>query len=137
LGTEFESCVGDFPLTLEKVLSLRIRSEPSKATVGDINRILDGLTRDIRGKGKKSNHDWRDSQQSQSQGLPAGKAKRGRNNSKGPNRNKIRAKWIQKAFDEYKLSPLEHKWLARIMLDEIKIGIGWETILSKKIISRM
>lgn len=125
-GGEYSDVVGDFSCVLERVLEKRLPKNPNKdnpVTVGDINKILDGLTRDLTGTGTKpSNHDWRSSQ---SQGFSA-KSK----TKKPPSKAKIREKWIKKAMDQYRLTPLEHKWLVRIILDNIKIGIGWESILS-------
>lgn len=104
------------------------KNRPSEATVGDINKILDGLTNDLSGGKsfqKHSNHDWRSSDsQSQSKGAPkTAKGKRKTTNK--------RVKWVRKAIDELKLSPLEHKWLAKIIIqDRMHLGIGWEAILT-------
>ncbi len=112
--------LADLSVAVEEVLKERIICDPSKATVGKINDMLDKLCQ-LRKSQTKSNHDWR---QSSSTGVANDAA------PKKPKRkvNELRANWMRSMFREG-LSPLEHKWLVRIMLKKMEMGIGWRTIL--------
>lgn len=133
---ELKEGVGDFAKTLEAVLRLRVPNEPSKARVKHICEILDGLTADLGGNkiAKPSNHDWRESQsqfqsQQNSQGTKESKKKK---KKKQESASAIRAKWIRRTLEDEKckLSPMEHKWLTRMIMGDTKIGIGFEAILT-------
>ena len=137
IHSEKEKVAGDFSLVVEKVLAGRVSQIPSKATVGDINRVLDRLARQIdEARQTSSSQNWSSkSQQQQSQSQYGGGAssqfqQRKSKPKKKRGRNQMRENFVKALTEELKLSPMEHKWVVRIVLGEsLKIGVGWEPIL--------
>lgn len=115
-----EGIAGDLSLVVEYVLEQRISKKHSSLTIGEMNDLLDELAdlRGYQGRGRAHhNHQWRQSQsRSYSQG------------PRGPSTSELRAKWFQKVI-KMGLSPLEHKWLVRIILNKMEISVGHISIL--------
>jgi hypothetical protein len=87
----------------------RIQLEPSSLTVADINQALDELAgMRHRGNQRPSNHDW-----------AAGGEKQPASNKRqkwDPTLARQRARWVERLlFGNRRISPLEHKWLVRIV----------------------
>lgn len=123
---------GDLSQVVQDVMKLRIPSDlHSKITLGKMNELLDELANlraaaragdNARAGGMTGrahhNHEWRSGRESQA----------------GPRQTKksdstLRAEWLSRVMDKWKLSPLEHKWLVRILLRKMDIGLGCATIL--------
>lgn len=111
--------LADLSVAVEEVVKDRTACPPSNTSVGEINDLLDKLC-SLRKSQTKSNHDWRESSQTTTMMSPK-KPKR--------NINEQRAKWMHDMLYVFQLSPLEHKWLVRIMLKQMEMGVGWRTIL--------
>jgi len=132
-----DKVAGDFSLVVEKVLQGRISQTPSKATVGDINRHLDELSRNLNqarqsnksgGGGNWSSTSQSFGQMSQSQAQQT-QVQRKQKQKKKRGQRQVREDFVKKLTEELKLSPMEHKWVVRIILGEsLKIGVGWEPI---------
>lgn len=110
--------VGDLSLVIEDVLKKRENNEPSRVTVGTINKLLDELA-GLRHRNIHHNHQWRNEETTNSN-----------NNNNRKNLNEVREKWLIKVRDKG-LSPLEHKWLVRILLKKVEFGLGWKMILPR------
>lgn len=111
--------VGDLSLVVEKIVAERYPKTPSKITVKQMNNLLDELV-DIK-DGKYSgprNHEWR-TQMEESQNPLSAAEKKGEKETKA----QLRADWVSRLC-EIPLSPLEHKWIVRILLQKIEIGFG-------------
>jgi hypothetical protein len=112
--------VGDFSVVLQNVLKKRVSVTSRSLTVGQVNQLLDELP----GKHKSfpvaaaSNHDWRKSDVS----VPPKKPK------KRSTLAEQRSEWVRKLLDSG-LSPLEHKWLVRILLERLQLGVSADSIL--------
>ena len=124
-------CAGDLSGVLFHVLDGRVLNKPSSLTVGQVNEILDDLaaiaTSKSKGRGAyKTNHDWKDEQSQQTTESPRKKRK------KEPTLFQLRASWMKRMLPggDRSISSLEHKWLARIILSEMKFGIGFEKLLA-------
>jgi hypothetical protein len=110
-GVTGEQGVGDFSVVLQKVIEKRViwvPKEGSKLTVGDMNSLLDELA-SLSAKAKKAD--------------PQTSSK-----SKRPTLHDLRVAWICK-LKEKGLSPLEHKWLVRIIMGRMEFGLGYKPIL--------
>ena len=137
IHSDKEKVAGDFSLVVEKVLTGRVSKTPSAATVGDINRLLDRLSHQLdKARQTKSGQNWPSASQSHSQSQFASSQqqqpprKRKHNPKKKRNHRQIREDFVKALTEELKLSPMEHKWVVRIVLGEsLKIGVGWEPIL--------
>jgi len=112
---------GDLSIVVQEVIakrSFRRENPASKVTIGMMNRYLDDLGR-IR-----------------SQSVLNTKKNANIRNNHGPKKSNSgkttlqvqRETWVKRLFSN-KLSPLEHKWLVRIILQKIDIGIGSDGIL--------
>lgn len=110
---------GDISELIKCILKGRVSEEPSKLTVADINRRLDELASiKHRGNTPPTNHDWQ-----------AG-AVLSRRRDDFEKKNNLHGRWIENLLNgDNRLSPLEHKWLARIILKEMKISLGFDKIL--------
>ena len=108
---------GDLSVIVEYVLKQRENNEPSKVTVGIINKLLDDLA-GLKHRTIHHNHAWRDA--GGGSAVPSQKK----------NLNEAREKWLIKVKDKG-LSPLEHKWLVRIILRKPEFGLGWKFILPR------
>ena len=118
---------GDFSVVLQQVLSgddpnlARVSNEPSKVTLTQINQALDDLGSLADKTSRKTNHDWRQSRdkgkKSQDKPLKIGD---------------LRANWVRRFLNvgDLRLSPLEHKWLARILMERMQFGIGFDKLLT-------
>ncbi|KAL3924697.1 MAG: hypothetical protein SGILL_000884, partial [Bacillariaceae sp.] len=116
-----EGIAGDLSLVVEYVLEQRISKKRSSVTIGEINDLLNELAdlRGYQGRGRAHhNHQWR---QSQSQAHSQNQQQR------GPTTAELRAKWFRKVIN-LDLSPLEHKWLVRILLKKMEISVGYISI---------
>jgi hypothetical protein len=120
----------DFSLVLQSILEgkdvkpregckagPRIQLEPSSLTVADINEALDELAgMRHRGNQRPSNHDW-----------VAGGGKPPASNKRqkwDPTLARQRARWVERLlFGNRRISPLEHKWLVRIVFsNQMRFG---------------
>ncbi|CAJ1953471.1 unnamed protein product [Cylindrotheca closterium] len=107
--------VGDLSLVVEQVMKDRRTFPKSKMRLQDINSLLDELA-GLKKKTHHHNHQWREG----SQGIKP---------KKNANLNDMREKWLKKVIDSKKLSPLEHKWLVRIIMKKPEFGMRSMTIL--------
>mmetsp|Transcript_6990 Transcript_6990/g.17073 ORF Transcript_6990/g.17073 Transcript_6990/m.17073 type:complete len:755 (-) Transcript_6990:3498-5762(-) len=119
---------GDLSLVIEYVLKKRLpESIHSKIKLGEVNCYLDEMA-NLRAHANKNsdkgvahhNHGWR-------------KALQVGNNNNNSNEEKqsdatLRADWLRRMMSNG-LSPLEHKWLVRILQKKMEIGVGYITIL--------
>jgi ATP-dependent DNA ligase len=120
-------CAGDISLVVEHILKMRIPGEYSKVTIGKINELLDEMNnlRAHSNRGKAHhNHQWRESQ---SQDVAA--ATSSSKESSRPTLSQLRSKWLQKVMNKG-LSPLEHKWLVRILLKRMRNSVGYVRVLN-------
>jgi hypothetical protein len=111
-GVTGEQGVGDFSVVLQKVIEKRViwvPNEGSKLTVGEINALLDELA-SLAGKVKKA------------------ALQTNNKNNKPPTLHDLRVAWIKK-LKEKGLSPLEHKWLVRIIMGKMEYSLGYKPIL--------
>ena len=115
---------GDLSLVIQHVLSQRIPSTPSKATLGDINQALDELARLKRLTASSTNHEWRRTTADDDNNNNDNASKK-----KKPSILSLREEWLTKLQRRYRLSPLEHKWLVRILLQKLEFGLGWRAVL--------
>jgi DNA ligase-4 len=106
---------GDLSLVVEHVMEERISSQPSMMKVGDINQLLDELA-GLRQLQHHHNHRWRET------GSSDNKSK------KNVNLVALREKWLRKVIAKG-LSPLEHKWLVRIIMKKPEFGLRSNVIL--------
>jgi DNA ligase N terminus len=111
--------LGDFSIVVQTVVGFTKVSSPNNGsgyTVGRINEALD-LLASLPGKARqlKSNHDWK---KDGDDGKPKAKA---------PTLKTLRARWLRQLNEGSTnctgLSPLEHKWLVRIMLKKLQFGL--------------
>jgi DNA ligase N terminus len=123
--------VGDFSMVVYNVIrKVKVQAmKPNGLSVGEINKFLDELASLPRkAREAKSNHDWRNVPQHEVGSTANTTATR-----KPPNLNNLRADWLRKInMDTPKrhgLSPLEHKWLVRILLNKLHIGVGWKGLV--------
>ena len=112
---------GDLTELIKQVLKGRVSDEPSSLTLADINKALDELAAfKHRGNMRPSNHDWE----------AGDAASKRRKKDAGEKLYVLQADWIKRFLSgSRRLSPLEHKWLARIILKEMKISCGFDKIL--------
>jgi len=119
---------GDFSLVVQAIIERRFNPEPSKATVGDINAALDRLQKDlVRASNERKTQKketWNYSQ-SQSQGVQPRERK---STGKVKSQKEVRRLFVRSLTENLKLSPLEQKWVLRIILGNVKIGLGFESI---------
>lgn len=122
----WDKFAGDLSLLVEAVVKDRtVPSQKSRATVGRINALLDELVSGLsskKGRSGQSSDQWRGSSHSQSQALASAPPKK-------PKQSDIRARFVTALID-LKVTPLEHKWIVRILLGSIKVGVGYEPILN-------
>lgn len=114
--------MGDLSELIRIVLTGRIDKKPSSLTVADINKALDELAAfKHRGNVRPSNHDWE---------AGSGNASKRKKNDETQKLGELQADWIKRFLSgSRRLSPLEHKWLTRIVLKEMKINLGFDKIL--------
>ena len=96
---------GDLSRVVEHVISERTSSKRSNCTIGDINSFLDELL-----------------------GLPRKRQNLAKNNKKTKTLATMRAEWLIKV-KKRNLCPLEHKWLVRIILRDMQLGMGMKSIV--------
>lgn len=73
-------------------------------------------------KGTHHNHDWREESQHNST------QKVSDSNEEKQTDVTLREGWLKKVMS-HNLSPLEHKWLCRILLKDMEIRLGHKTIM--------
>ena len=78
-----------------------------------MNDLLDEVARIRAVQGRC--HDW--------------KSESDKNKKKGPSKAEQRVAWVRKLIVKFKLSPLEHRWVVRILLQRLDLGMGYKTIL--------
>jgi DNA ligase N terminus len=124
--------VGDFSLVVYSIVSKeRKQTKDAKGlSIGDINQFLDELASLPRkAREAKSNHDWRKSSTTQQQNDKVSSS----TVRKPLSLNSLRADWLRKIHADRPgrpgLSPIEHKWLVRILLNRLHIGVGWKTLV--------
>ena len=120
--------IGDFSMVVYNVIcSVKMQTKEAKGlSIGDLNNFLDELSSLPRkAKEAKSNHDWRNSVSDDRRTTSAA--------SKPPNLTELRLDWLKRINTDTRmrlgLSPLEHKWLVRILLNKLHIGVGWKTLV--------
>jgi DNA ligase N terminus len=110
------TAAGDLSMAVFETMRDRFPETRSNVTIRQINDLLDELVA-IKNP-FKTTHDWRSS--SRAGGLLPPQKKK--------NNPVLRRKWAEKLI-RMGLSPLEHKWLVRILLQKIEVGMGSKTIL--------
>ena len=121
-----QKAVGDFSCVLKNVLRGRIVHDSTEKTgsdftVGDINAFLDELA-SVRLKHKAAKEAFERAKRSAS----PSKKKSG----KPPTQADFWIDLIRRLNQGNKnLSPLEHKWLVRIIRQEMQFGVGWKSIV--------
>jgi hypothetical protein len=107
-----DGIAGDLSLVVEYILQRRSSKQYSSLNIGEMNELLDELA-DLRGNQSRGrahhNHGWRESQHKEKK--------------KKTSIAELRAKWLKKVIDKG-LSPLEHKWLTRILLKKMEFSAG-------------
>jgi DNA ligase N terminus len=110
--------LGDFSIVVQTVVGFTKVNSPNSGsgyTVGRINEALD-LLASLPGKARqlKSNHDWK-------------RDVNGKPPAKPPTLKTLRARWLRQlnegSANGAGLSPLEHKWLVRILLKKLQFGL--------------
>jgi hypothetical protein len=94
-----DGIAGDLSLVVEYILQRRSSKQYSSLNIGEMNELLDA----------HHNHGWRESQHKEKK--------------KKTSIAELRAKWLKKVIDKG-LSPLEHKWLTRILLKKMEVSAG-------------
>ena len=97
----------------------RVSAEPSNLSLGLVNESLDELAK-ISNPPSTSSHDWRNWRRVTTK------------KRKMPSQRQRRADWMKRFLNggDRRLSPLEHRWLIRIILGDMRFGIGFEKLLS-------
>jgi ATP-dependent DNA ligase len=105
---------GDLSLVVEHIMRERTADTPSKLNIGEVNKLLDEL-HSLGNRHHHHNHTFRE--------------------TKSPNKGersktvaKSRGKWLKKVVEKG-LSPVEHKWLVRIILKKPEYGFGYTSLL--------
>lgn len=127
---------GDFSNVLYNLLDKRLDSgtrNGSNLTIGDINKYLNELSKKLATGGGGGGGGSTTKQWGESQSQAYAPQRRGSNNSNNSNKEqksaiKIREQFVNKLL-RHQLSPLEHKWIARILIGDLKIGMGWEKFI--------
>jgi len=111
---------GDFPSVVGDVVGKYkpASHKGSSFTIGDINAALDKFV-SLSAQSKASNHEF----------------KTGDKKKKGPKLIDLRTAWLEdlNRDDAHRgrlgLSPVEHKWLVRILINQMRIGVGFGKLL--------
>ena len=117
----------------------RQTTENKGLSIGELNKLLDELVSLPRkARDAKSNHDWRNKNSTNNDNNVNNNNNNNNNttvNKKPPTLNSLRADWLRRINTDTTrrlgLSPLEHKWLVRILLNRLHVGVGWKTIVSQ------
>jgi len=129
---------GDLSICVKEVVEERFPSTGSKLTVGDVNKLLDEL-KDITNSasnragsgGRSAAHGWR-------QAGVDGNAEGATAPTLGGKENKTKKKksvsqrqikWVEKLI-RLNMSPLEHKWIVRLLLCKMELGFSYKVILN-------
>lgn len=105
------SACGDFSAVLEQCLQKKSMKVPSNFSVKDINECLDEL-KELK-VSRRTGHDWKISSPTKKAKLPTLKS--------------LRTEWLKSLRfrpDRTALSAVEHKWLVRIILRKLQLGVG-------------
>jgi len=118
-----KNSAGDLSLTVQEVVADRFPKKVSGTSIGQMNDLLDELVLIKAGiaPGGPRTHEWR-------KGDTANKKKVADMSDKKVTNARMRANWVTKLL-QIPMSPLEHKWIVRILLNKVEIGIGHKTIL--------
>jgi hypothetical protein len=137
---------GDLSQVIEYVLAKRMPVDVhSKMTLGKMNEFLDevanlkavGMVGNSTGGGgggggmgnrAHHNHEWRSGLASQGSPIQANNDKSRANNMTKKTDSTLRSDWLRRVM-KWNLSPLEHKWMVRILLRKMDISLGYVTIL--------
>lgn len=133
--------VGDLSLVVQNIMNTMKRqtTENKGLSIGELNKLLDELVSLPRkARDAKSNHDWRNKNNTSTNNDNYVNNNNNNNNTTGnkkpPTLNSLRADWLRRINTDTTrrlgLSPLEHKWLVRILLNRLHVGVGWKTIVS-------
>jgi DNA ligase N terminus len=143
--TSHHDGLGDLSLVVQTVVATTKIHQPSTYTIGHINAALDVLsTLPAKAKQMKSNHDWKQNTTTKE----STEARSPHNKKKTPKKNtsikELRIQWLRQLNDgtfrsshsntntntnnssdgtNHGLSPLEHKWLVRILLRKMQFGL--------------
>lgn len=112
--SEGSSGVGDLSSVIYEEMLKREGAKKSTISVGQINEFLDEFVL-MKQQSASSNHDWRSSAVD-------------KRSQKGPSLKQKRRRWVEKLL-RHNLSALEHKWIARILLQKMEIGFSYTKIL--------
>jgi len=121
------SAVGDISVVLQAVLEKRIKYDVSGKIgsdwkVGDVNMYLDELA----GLQQKVNAAKLVSR------ATSGSTNDAKNKRKPSMLVEARAEWVRRLNPSRKakgMTPLEHKWLVRIILQQMQYGLGWRRVV--------
>ncbi|CAB9499454.1 DNA ligase 4 [Seminavis robusta] len=119
---------GDLSRVVEAVMDDRVKAGQKTVTIGKINQLFDDLEASLTGMkdgafNSRNPDNWRGASQSQSQSLATTQARKDKLSQKT-----VRTKFVKKLM-ELKISAREHKWIVRMLLEHIKVGLGFETII--------
>jgi DNA ligase N terminus len=123
--------LGDFSTVVQTVVGSTKINDPNGSgyTVGRINEALDVLA-SLPGKARhlKSNHDWKNEKDRNSiHNVVGNRAQNQKSNNKAPTLKTLRVQWLRQLNEGNincsGLSPLEHKWLVRILLKKMQFGL--------------
>eukprot|EP00980_Cylindrotheca_fusiformis_P025864 scaffold14741_cov135-Cylindrotheca_fusiformis.AAC.14 len=111
-----QDIAGDLSLVVQRVMEERISAQPSLMKVGDVNQLLDELANQ-RNRQHHHNHQWREKGGSENDG-----------SKKKVNLVEMREKWLRRVIAKG-FSPVEHKWLVRIIMKKPEFGLRSNTIM--------
>lgn len=111
------TAAGDLSVAVLEVMEERFSNKKSNVTVGQMNELLDQLA------------DIKNFTASAAANDAPGSSRAGGGNGRSyAKKQRQRVRWVEKLIG-LNLSPLEHKWVVRILLQKLEIGIGWKSIL--------
>jgi hypothetical protein len=91
--------------------------EKSAVTIGQINMLLDEL---VKMKNMKpGTHEYQST----------GSSEANKKTTKAKKLSQKRAEWVRALLDDYQISPLEHRWIVRILLQSTQLVVGHKAIL--------
>lgn len=110
------TAAGDLSIAVQEVArDSGLCTPKKKIKIGEVNDLLDELANLKKGTpSTRQSHEWRtdDNREKISDGVNLGMR---------------RAAWVNKLIG--KLTPMEHKWLVRILLHKVEVGVGSTSIL--------
>ena len=129
--TSFNSA-GDLANAVCGELKKRNGESYSDATIGDVNRLLDEMAMMNRGD-LLLNRNVNNAMAGKSSSSSSSTTRRRSNpyvvQKKRKSRKQRRTEWCQSLTDKYRLSPVEQKWIVRMLMGKMDIHLNHESIL--------